>query len=241
METILELTNSVSAYGSLRKAFEKDKKSNHVFGCNEDFDFQIETINDFTRESVIRKDIKLVTKIRIWMSSLNTNDNIFTAYVCALFDYVSFISIIDISEDVDKPKSFHASVANFASNELIEMQKHERKMTEKHTHFYTMLIHYYLNRNKNDNSFIMVKGQSIKELKHETIKRYILRRMPNFKKPSHIIGTVMSYEWDDKQWWFADNVIYKFIIDLINEGRIKVDPTYHGRYWEPMILYKEVM
>ncbi len=64
------------------------------------------------------------------------------------------------------------------------------------------------------------------------------KAMPDHVRPPIIIGCVMGYEWEEKGWIFGDNVIYRFIVDLINEGKILISNSYFEWYMKPPVLYK---
>ena len=68
------------------------------------------------------------------------------------------------------------------------------------------------------------------------MSKYILSHFVNNYSPAHTIRLVTLLE-IEKGWCFGDNVIYKFIIDLINEGKILLVSSFDERYDKPPKLF----
>ena len=238
MKIILELTNSESAKGTMRSAFEKDKDALHLFGENGEIDFQIKMETLLIEDILTIKRIEDLDEIRIWYSSLNSNDSIYMAFsLHRLADYIDKIKLIDVAKYNGRHSIMRVCLGSYNREEIIEWQKLECAATQDDMEFARKLLACYFSQKEESNSFIMVKGHQIYELPYEEIKDYICSHFENFKLASHTIGTVLSKEWNEKGWFFADNVIYKFICDLINEGRIMVQASYHERYNVPPKLF----
>ena len=236
----LELTNSMSTYGTLVRAFKDDENNKYYFGDNDEIDYQTRKQYIPPLRDITRVKLESIDKIRIWMSSINTNDQVFTALMLNVFrDYLEKITIVDVLRKCSEPRPMHTMVGCNTQNELRECLKHERKLCDSDINFYKKLLRYYGKRDESLKSFIMVKGTRISELKHSTFKRYILETMNGYVRTPHLIGRIMSAEWDERGWIFGDNVIYKFIIDLINEGKILINSSYFEQYSRSPILHKK--
>ena len=229
MKTILELTNSLSGYGSLRVAF-ADDENKHIFGANGDIDFQINSRVIPSMEDITNIDIKEIDEIRIWFCSKNTNEVIFASVIVHIFkEYQSKISLIDLSRYISKPGIEYFSIGELYFFQIIKAQSLQRKLSKYKSMFFKKVIRYYFERNTHSESFMMVEGRRIYELPHSEIKEYILNHFVNNAATGHTIGLVMAVE-REKGWYFGDNVIYKFIIDLINEGKILLVSSFNERY-----------
>lgn len=238
MKIILELTNSDSARGIIRAAFKDDKDILHLFGENSEIDFQIKMETLLAEDVLTMKKIEDVDEIRIWYSSLNTNDSIFMSFLLhRLETYLEKIKLVDVSGYIGRHSIMKVSLGCFIREEIIEWQKLERLATLDDLEFARKTLAYYFSRDEDIDSFIMIKGHQIFELHFEEIKEYICSHFENFKTASHTIGAVMGEEWAEKGWVFGDNVINKFICDLINEGRVMVYASYNERYNLPPKLF----
>lgn len=232
MKTILELTNFMSAYGNLYKAFKNDKEY-HVFGINDEVDFQVEMVGITNIKTVTDADLNKIDEIRIWYHSKNTNETIFMAIVVMLLaEYSQKIRLIDVRKTGVKRK-FASSVGSFNGDELFSMQLFANNLTNLKYRYCEKIVNYYYRRNELSDSFMMVNGNTIHELSHSDIKQFILEKFIDSTFPSHIIGIVMGHEWEEKGWCFGDNIIYKFVIDLINEGLIKIESSFYEDYDMP--------
>ena len=231
MKIMLELTNLDSARGTIKSAFKDDKDVLHLYGEIGEIDFQI-NMETIAKEDILTiKKLEEVDEIRIWYSSINTNDSIFAAFMLhRLEEYLDIIKLIDVSKYDGKHSMMRVCVSCFSRDEIVKWQKLERKALPEDLEFARKLLAYYFSRNQTKESFIMVNGHVIYELPHEEIKDFICSHFENYHIPAHTIGAVMSEEWNEKGWIFGDNVIYKFICDLINEGRIMLHASYHERY-----------
>lgn len=237
MKKILELTNSMSGYGTLKHAF-KDDEDKHFYGENEDFDYQICLWHLPSVESLTKEDLDTIDEIRIWYCSKNTNESMFIAVIVyVLEEYRNKIHLIDIVNYEGRPGSHYYCVGELNGHDVQKVQSLQIKLTEEQTTFCEKAICYYFERDQYADSFMMIKGHTIYELPHSEIKEYILSNFENYAVPSHTIGKVMGYEWEEKGWCFGDNVIYKFIADLINEGKIMVQASFHERYAFPPKLF----
>ncbi len=238
MKIILELTNSDSARGTMRAAFKDDKDILHLFGENNEIDFQIKMETLLMEDVMTMKKIEDVDEIRIWYSSINTNDSIFTAFLLHRFEnFLGKIKLIDISGYVGRHSIMKVSLGCYNRDEIIEWQKLERLATLDDLEFARKTLAYYFSRDEENNSFIMIKGHQIFELPFEEIKEYICSYFENYQTASHTIGRVMGEEWHEKGWIFGDNIIYKFICELINEGRVMIYASYNERYSVPPKLF----
>lgn len=238
MKIILELTNSDSARGTIRAAFKDDKDILHLFGENSEIDFQIKMESLLKEDVLTMKKIEDVDEIRIWYSSINTNDSIFMAFLLHRFEnFLNKIKLVDISGYAGRHSIMTVSLGCYNREEIIEWQKLERLATLDDLEFARKTLAYYFSRDDENNSFIMIKGHQIFELPHEEIKEYICSHFENYKTASHTIGAVMGEEWNEKGWIFGDNIINKFICELINEGRVMIYASYNERYNIPPKLF----
>lgn len=237
MKKILELTNSVSGYGTLKCTL-KDDEDKHFFGESEDFDYQICLRQLPTIESLTNEDLDDVDEIRIWYCSKNTNESMFMAVlVYILEEYRNKIHLIDIASYEGRPCSHYYCVGELNGYDVQKVQSLQTKLTAEEITFCEKVICYYFERDQYADSFMMIKGHTIYELPYSEIKEYILSNFENYAVPSHTIGKVMGYEQDEKGWCFGDNVIYKFIADLINEGKVMVQASFYERYVFPPKLF----
>ena len=77
----------------------------------------------------------------------------------------------------------------------------------------------------------------------EEIKNYIIemvRKEKGLIKITNLIGIVMGYS-IELDWFLEDHVVYKYIFECINEGKLKVQSEYHMNYGSAMsvILIKD--
>lgn len=236
----LELTNSMSTYGTLVRAFKDDENNRYYFGDNDEIDYQIRKQYIPPLRDITKIKPESIDKIRIWISSINTNDQVFTALMLNVFrDYQEKITIVDVLRKCPNPRPKNLMTACNYEYELKECLSNERKLSDSDINFYRELLRYYGKRNETMKSFIMVSGTRISELKFSSLKRFILDTMTGFERTPHVVGRIMSAEWDEKGWVFSDNVIYKFIIDLINEGKILIYSSYFEQYSRSPILHKK--
>ena len=236
MVKILNLTNQTSSYGFIKKVLNRDS---NFFGKNIEQDFQISfsvfsSINDFIDTCVEEFD-----QIVVWYSSLNTNDSIFVAFVIQMFkEYESRIRLIDVSECRGLNGKPYYSVGCLGYGETDYIKNKGQKLNTEKVRFFEKVLCCYFERDPNSESFLMIQGRSIYELPYSEVKEYILSWIENYSYPSHTIGAVMGEEIDEKGWCFGDNVIYKFILDLINEGKILLQASFHERYDIPPKIFK---
>ena len=233
MKTILNICNSKSAYGTLRKTFKNTKDTEYLFGDNENFNFQIDK-TFYNLEGILDNTSRPVDLIRIWFTKRNINECIFVGAVLNNLKKTDNVELINIDSysysTKGKTRMYKFHSLGEVNSELFLKSLESKK--DEHFNF-KKVLDAFNESTFNPDKILMVKDDMEPFfVSDEEIKKYIMHMVKKEKgliKMTNLIGAVMgnSIELD---WYLEDHMVYKYILDCINEGKLKVQSEYHMNY-----------
>lgn len=237
MKTILNICNSESAYGTLRKTFKNCENVFYLFGDNKYYNFQINrTLCNL--DGVLDSLSKPVDLIRIWFTKRNINECIFVGVLLSNLKNLNNVQLINVDSYnyLIKGKKKISKIHSLGEvNSELFLKSLELENVE-HFDFKKVLDAF------NQSMFVPDKMLMIKNdtdpffVTDEEIKNYIIQTVKKENgliKVRNLIGIVMgnSIELD---WSIEDHVIYKYILDCINDGKLKLQSEFYMNYGSAM-------
>lgn len=233
MKTILNICNSESAYVTLRKTFKNNENTIYLFGDNKYYNFQIN--RTACNLSDVLEDIsKPVDLIRVWFTKRNINECIFVGILLSDLKKISNVELINIDSCdyflKDRKKQCIIHSLGEVNSELF-LKSLELKNNESFD--FKKALDAFNESMFDSNKMLMIKDDmdpffvSDEEIKNYIIE--IIKKEKGFIRITNLIGIVMGHS-IEKDWFLEDHVVYKYILDCINEGKLKVQSGYYMNY-----------
>lgn len=242
---ILNICNSISGYGSLKKALKNWNDEENLFPDAIEYNFQI------VEDGYINIDFPSLYEgefdsVRIWGAKLNINECIFASLAVEYFKGKKPIEMVWIGKNVyyrDNIK-FSTSFCSFgeANTEVIlSAIKNAKNIDNKESCFLKAVNKEYLDSFEIKDALLMIDDNAeFYYVKFEVIKYFILTKANDYIGVNHLIGMTMGQARDEHGWILEDRVVFKLIIDLINEGELVIEPGYHKDYSLPIKVKRKI-
>lgn len=235
---ILNLCNSISAYKTLKETFGNNSRDEYCYGKEEEFNFQVSKEN-LDVNSII-PNIDDFDKIRIWYTKRNINECIFASFlVDAILDRskIELINIDSWTSYYQRKPIIHLffSSGEIASSQFKKLYKKNTKTVVDEVFFLdSVKSEFEKSKLVNDALLIIDSKFNLKFFRYDEFKEYILAAAKDWTEIPHILADIMDFGSMSFEYYFEDHVIYKFVLDLINEGKLEILSNFYMNFSRPI-------